>query len=235
MQLAAFGVDDGGIAGLDRLQHALDLGQRGDAERARHDGDMAGGAALFQHQAAQTLPVVVEQLGGAHGAGDDDGVLRQAAGGGRADAAGQQAQQAIGQIVDIMQPVAQARIGQAQHARAGIVAHALHGGLGGQAGEQRFVEAPPPAVVVGKHAERLQHLAVLAGARHVAALHHAVDGAGEILDGLAKPALFELDVLGDQPGDDDARLVQHHMAKRHAFGNGHPAEPRLRLHVAPRR
>ena len=45
------------------------------------------GAALLQHQAAQALPVVIEQLGGAHGAGDEDGVLRQAARRRRADAA----------------------------------------------------------------------------------------------------------------------------------------------------
>ena len=36
-------------------------------------------AALLQHEAAQLLAVVVEQLGRAHGARDDDGVLRQAA------------------------------------------------------------------------------------------------------------------------------------------------------------
>ena len=134
-----------------------------------------------------------------------------------ADPARQQPQQPIGEIVDIVQPVAQPRIGHAQHARAGVVAHALHRGLGGQAGDQRLVEAPPPAVIVGEHAERLQHLAMLAGARHVAALHHRVDRAGEILDGLAEPAALELDILGDQARDHDARLVQHHMAERHAF------------------
>ena len=65
--------------GSTALEHALDLGHGGDAERARHDGDMAGGTAFLQHQAAQALPVVIEQLGGAHGAGDQDGVLRQVA------------------------------------------------------------------------------------------------------------------------------------------------------------
>ena len=91
---------------------------------------------------------------------------------------------------------------------------------------QRLVEPPPPAVIVGEHAERLQHLAMLAGARHVAALHHVVDRAGEILDGLAEPAPLELDVLGDQARDHDARLVQHDMAERHAFRDGQAGEPR---------
>ena len=98
----------------------------------------------------------------------------------------EQAQQAVGEIVDIVQPVARMRVGLAQHARARIVAHALHGGLGGEAGEQRLVEPPPPAMIVGEHAERLEHLAMLAGARHVAPLQHVVDHAGQILDGLAR-------------------------------------------------
>ena len=143
-----------------------------------------------------------------------------------AAAARQQAQQAIGEVVDIVQPVAQPRVGHAQHAGAGVVAHALHRGLRGQAGEQRLVEAPPPAVIVGEHAERLEHLAMLAGARHVAALQHRVDLAGELLDGLGEPAPLQLDILGDQARDHDARLVQHHMAERHAFGNGQSRESR---------
>ena len=146
----------------------------------------------------------------------------------------EQAQQPVGEVVDIVQAVARMGVGHAQHARAGVVAHALHRGLGGQAGEQRLVETPPPAVIVGEHAERLEHLAVLAGARHVAPLHHAVDRAGEVLDRLGEPPPLELDVLGDQARDHDARLVQHHMAERHAFGNGKPGEPRRNL-AAPLR
>ena len=141
----------------------------------------------------------------------------------------EQPQQAVGEIVDIVQPVARMRVGHAQHARARVVAHALHRGLGGQAGEQRLVEPPPPAMIVSEHAEGLQHLAMLAGARHVAALHHVVDRAGQILDGLGEPAPLELDILGDQARDDDARLVQHDMAERHAFGDGQSGEPRREI------
>ena len=49
----------------------------GDAERAGDDGDVAGRAALLQDQAADALAVVVEELGRAHVAGDDDRVARQ--------------------------------------------------------------------------------------------------------------------------------------------------------------
>ncbi len=129
------------------------------------------------------------------------------------------------------------RVGLAQHAGAGIVAHALHGGFRREPGEQRLVQPAPPAVIVGEHAKGLEHLAMLARARHVAALEHAVDHAGQLLDGLGKPPPLELDILGDQARDHDARLVQHHMAERHAFGDGKPREarrqvaPRLRAHL----
>ena len=101
---------------------------------------MARGAALLEHEPAQALAVVVEQLGRSHGAGDDDRILRQAARRRRADPAREQPQQAVGQIVDIVQPVARMRVGHAQHARARVVAHALHRGLGGEAREQRLIE-----------------------------------------------------------------------------------------------
>jgi hypothetical protein len=43
-------------------------------------------------------------------------------------------QQAVGEIVEIVQPLAQIRVGLAQHPRAGVVLHALDGGLRGEAG-----------------------------------------------------------------------------------------------------
>ena len=123
-----------------------------------------------------------------------------------------------------MQPLPRIRIGLPEHARAGVVAHPLHGGFGCQAGEQGLIEPPPPAAVVRKHAEGFQHLAMLAGALQIAAPEHAVDHASQVLDGLREPPLLELDILGNQLGDDDARLVQHDMAERHAFGDGKAGE-----------
>ena len=90
-------------------------------------------------------------------------------------------------------------------------------------------------MIVREHAERLEHLAMLAGAGEVAALQHVVDHAGQLLDRLSQAATLEFDILGDQARDHDARLVQHHMAERHAFGNGQPGEARRELRGAPRR
>ena len=39
-------------------------------------------------------------------------------------------------------------------------------------------------MIVGEHAEGFEHLAMLSGARHVAALQHVVDRAGQIFDRL---------------------------------------------------
>ena len=229
MQLAAFGIDDGSVPRLDRFEHTLDLADGGNAERARHDRHMARRPALLEHQAAQALAVVVEQLGRAHGAGDEDGVLRQVAGSRGDGAARQQPEQAVGEIVDVVQPLARMRVDLAEHAGAGVVPHTLHRRLRRQAGEQRLVQPAPPAVVVGEHAERFEHLAMLAGAGEIAPLQHGVDHAGQLLDRLGQAAALELDILGDQAGDDDARLMQHHMAERHAFGDGQPREARGEL------
>src|ERR1700683_4827364 len=49
------------IAGSSDAGGVVDLANRGNAERARHDRDVRMRAALFQNQAAQPLAVVIEQ------------------------------------------------------------------------------------------------------------------------------------------------------------------------------
>ena len=133
------------------------------------------GAAFLEHQAAQPLAVVVEQRGGAHRAGDDDGVVRQVFARRRVVVADEQAHQAVGEIVEVVQAIAQIWIGRAQHARAGIGLHAFDAGLGGQAGHHRLVDLVKPAVVVGEHAIGFEHVAMLAALDHVAVFEHFVE------------------------------------------------------------
>ena len=152
---------------------------------------------ILEHQAAQPRAVVVEQVGRAHGAGDQDGVVRQVGGGARAlGPARQDAQQAVGQVVEVVQALAPVGVGLAQHARAGVVLHPLDGGLGGQAALDRLLHAPQPAAVVGEHAVGLEHVAVLAGGGELALLQHLVDGGLQLLDGGLEPAVSSLGVLG---------------------------------------
>ena len=174
--------------------------------------------AFLQHQAAQALAVVVEQRRRSHRARDQDGVLRQTA---RATARDrwpmQLAHQAVGEVVEIVQALAQIGIGLPQHAGAGVGLHALDRGLRGQAGHHRFFELVHPAAVVGEHAIGFEHVAVLAAFGHVAVFEHARRDRRAASSSAASQTLqFLRHVVGDEVGDDDARLVQHHMAERDA-------------------
>ena len=190
----------------------------GDAERLGDDGDVALAAAVLDDEAAQPRAVVVQQVGGTHGAGHQHRVVRQL---GRdhavAGAAGQDAQQAVGQFVEVAQPLVPVGVGLAQHARAGVVLHALDRRLGRHAALDRLVHATQPAAIVREHAIGFQHLAMLAGGRHLALLQHLVDGGLQLLDGGFQAAVLLLGVLGLELGDHDARLVQHHVAERQAL------------------
>ena len=107
MHVAGRAVDDDGIAGIDQAGDVVDLADRGDAERARHDGDMRGRAAFLEHEAAQLPAVVVEQRRRAHRAGDQDGVVGQLLARRRVVLAHELAHQAVGEIVEVVQPLAQ--------------------------------------------------------------------------------------------------------------------------------
>ena len=182
MHVARGAVDDDGVARIDHAGRVGDLADRRDAERARHDRDMRGRAAFLEHEAAQALAVVVEQRRRSHHAGDQHGVLGQALARRRVVVAEQLAQQAVGEVFEIVQPLAQIGIGLAQHAGAGVGLHALDRGLGGQAGHHRLFQLVHPAAVIGEHAIGFEHVAVLAGVGDVAVLEHAVEVGAQRLD-----------------------------------------------------
>ena len=193
------------------------LADRGNAERPRHDGDVRMRSAFLEDQAAQPLAVVVEQRGRPHRAGNQDGILRQALARRRVVAAGELAHQAIGEVVEIVQSLAQERIGLPQHARARVGLHALDRRLRGEPGHHRLLELVHPAAVVGKHAIGFEHVAVLAALDHVAMLEELVEIGAQGLDRRLQMRQLFLHVVGDVVGDDDARLVQHHVAERDAL------------------
>ena len=132
-------IDDDGIARVDPLDDAARLADGGDAERTGDDGHMALPAAILDHQAAQLRPVVVEQLRRPHAPRHQDGVVRHVLAWRLAELPRRQdAQQAVGQIVEVAQPLAPERIGLTQHARPRLVLHALDRGLGRQAALHRL-------------------------------------------------------------------------------------------------
>jgi hypothetical protein len=78
------------------------------------------------------------------------------------------AHQAAGEIVEIVQPLAQIWIGLAQHAGAVVGLHALDRGFGGEPGRHRLVHLVGPAAVVANMPIGFEHLAVLAAVGDVA-------------------------------------------------------------------
>ncbi|MGY4316764.1 hypothetical protein ACVWW1_006091 [Bradyrhizobium sp. JR3.5] len=218
IDLAGNAVDDDGIARIGNAGRVRHLADRGNAERARHDRDVGIRGAFLQHEAAQPLAVIVEQRCGAHRAGDQDGVVGQLLARRRVVLADQLPHQAMAEILEIVQAVAQIGIGRAQHARAGVGLHAFDGGFRGEAGGDRLMQLVRPALVVGEHAVGFQHIAMLAAFGDVAALQHAVEIGAQIGERSVEPLDLLRQVLGDIVGDDDARLVQHDMAERDAVG-----------------
>ena len=212
-------VDDDGVARIDDPGGVVDLADRRDAERARHDRDMRGRAAFLQHEAAQLLAVVVEQCRRPHRARHEDRIVGKLLARGRVVAPDELAHQPVGEIVEIVQPLAQIRVGLAQHAGAVVGLHALDGCLGGEAGLHRLVHLVGPAAVVREHPVGFEHLAVLARVGDVAALQHHVEIGAQRVERGVDALQFLLRIVGDQLGDDDARLVQHHVAEPDAVGD----------------
>ena len=213
MHVAGGAVDDDGVARLDQAGGVGDFADRRNAERARHDRNVRGRPAFLQDQPAQSFAVVVEQRRRAHRARDQNCVFRQLLARGRVILPHQHAHQPVGEIVEVVQPVAQIGIGGAQHARAGVGLHALDAGLGGEAGRHRLAHLVQPALVVAEHAVGFENFAMLAAFGHLAVIEQAVEVGAESCDRRVQPLELLRHVVGDDVGDDHARLVQHHVAE----------------------
>ena len=224
MHVAGRAVDDDGIAGVGDAGGIGDLAHGRDAERAGDDRHMRIWAAFLEHESAQALAVVIEQRRRPHGAGDEDGVFRQAVARRRVVLAEQLMHQPVGEFVEVMQALAQIGIGGAQHARAGIRLNALDRGFGGEPGCDRFFQPVHPAAVVGEHAIGFEHVAVLAAVGDLAPLEQHVEIRSHGLDRRLQPLQLLRHVVGDEISDDHARLVQHHVTERDAVVERHAGE-----------
>ena len=224
MDVAGRAVDDDGIAGIGDAGGIGDLAHGRDAERPRDDRHMRSWAAFLEHESAQALAVVIEQRRRSHGAGDEDGVFRQAVARRRVVLAEQLVHQPVGEFVEVVQALAQIGVGRAQHARAGVRLNALDRGLGSEPGCDRFFQPVHPAAVVGEHAIGFEHVAVLAAVGDLAALEQHVEIRSHGLDRRLQPLQLLRHVVGDEIGDDHARLVQHHVTERDAVVERHAGE-----------
>ena len=130
----------------------------------------------------------------------------------------QNPQQAVGQVFEIMQALAQINIALAAQSRAHGIVHTLHRRLGGQTGAHRILHAPQPAAVIGKHPIGFQNRQMFTGMRHVIGCQHAVDIAAQIINCSFKPAHFFVRIVADEFGHFNTRFVQYDMAHGHAVG-----------------
>ena len=130
-------------------------------------------------------------------------------------------QQAVGDVGEVVQTVAQIGVGLTLQLGAGVVLHLFDCGFGREAAAHRLAQAPEPATIMRDHAERFQHVAMLAGFAVVGAIDHLVDGSAHRFDRGVEPLQFGVDVVGDDLRDDNTGLVQNRMAEAQAFGDRH--------------
>ena len=121
-RLAVVAVDDHDVAGLDPRvstpRRGRPPGCRGRGRRSRHGRSASPPPAPGPEPPA----VVVQQLGRAHRARDQDELVGQIGRGGGRRLPGQMLQQPVGEVVEIVQPLAQIGIGDLHHAARGVVA-----------------------------------------------------------------------------------------------------------------
>jgi hypothetical protein len=101
----------------------------GDGPGAGHDGGVRADGAFLEHDALEGPLAVFEELAGADVAGHEDRVVGHDAAGVGA-LAGEDAQEAVRQVVEVVEAVAEIGVGSLADAGAGVGLLLLHGGLG---------------------------------------------------------------------------------------------------------
>ncbi len=226
--LGVLGINDQPVAILDPCHGLADLANHRDVERPGNDRDMRIGRALLEHDPTQAAAVIVEKLGRAQIAGDEDDVFVDGNGGTAGLGAGEMLKQPVGEVLEVVDPLAQVRIGDLAHPRVNFVAHLLHGGLGGQAGVDGLADPAQPADVLGDHPVGLENVAVLAALADGGRTQHVVKRAVHVGDGLAQPVVLDPGILGDDPADGEPWLVKNGDAEREAAMQARAFQPRRR-------
>ena len=179
-----------------------------DRQCAGDDSGMRADGAFFQHDAAQAA-TIVQQFGGADVAGHENGI------GGHfrpcfLALSGQDAQQAVREVVQIVKAVAQVGVGHLLHPVAGVGLFLFHRGFGGQAAGDVLLHPAHPALGMGEHAVGLQHFGLVLVA--IGGGQQFIDAQAQLAHGLVQAFQFLVRVLGDRVGHDDAGFVQPDMA-----------------------
>ena len=219
------GIEQQHLALGHRLADGAAAAEHRHPHRTRDDGDVRGERAFLQHHALQPAAIIFEQFRRPQVARDQDRVLPEPQLRGGAELARHGAQQPVGEILQIVHPVAQQRIVDLAHPHPGALLDTLDRGLGGQPAVDRLVDAPAPTLVIGEHLVRREHVLVLAGHAELGLAGHPVDLLAHLPERRIDPLALGLDILRHGLRDDDARLVEHRATARHAVDE---LEPRQR-------
>ena len=182
---------------------------------------MTADRAFFQHHALQ-LAAVFQQFTGADVARQQHRVFRHRRAG-LVALTGQDAQQAVRQIVKVVQPLAHEGVGHLVEARAGGGLLFLHRRLGRQAALDVFLHPLQPAAGIGEHAVGFQHLLLFAVAG-IGLGQQRVDRQPQFIHCGAQAQALGLGVVGNRVGHHHARLVQPNATLGRALLPGGAAE-----------
>ena len=222
-------VDDDDVTGFDPAQHVLRTPDNRNVERARDHRDMRIGRAFFEHQALEAFPIVIEQLGRPHIARDQDELVRQVDDRRAGRMAGKVPLQAIGQVFEVGQALAQIRVGRLVEAHAHIALHLLHRRFGGEAAFDRLGDTLHPALIRREHAIGLEDVAMLAIAGDIRCFEQRIDRAMHAVDCVLQALQLGSTVFGDDVTNDQQRLVQHGLADGEAGIEPRAFEPQRQL------
>jgi hypothetical protein len=184
---------------------------------------MGGQRAFLEDHALESASVIFEQFGGAEIACDQYGVAAKPGLGGGAELAGNDSEQPVGEVVEIVHPLGEQGIVDFAHPHPGALLDPLDRRFGGEAGIDRLVDPPRPALVVGEHLVGREYLIVLAGRSELGEVRHIVDLLAHLAERRIDPVALGLGILGDGMLDQHPGLMIDSGAAGHA---GHQLEAR---------
>ena len=209
----------------DDLPDVLDLPEDRDPHRTGDDRDMRGQRTFFEDHALEPAPVIFEQFSRTQVAGNQDRVLPQTHFCRSAHLAGNGAQQTIGKVFQIMHALGQKRIIDLPHPHTGMLLHSFDRRFGSQAAVDRFIDAPAPAFIIGKHLICLEHFLMLAADTEFRLTGHQVDLGPHLVERGIDPMAFRLGIFRDRMLDFDSRLMEDRVTAGFALDQLQTAEP----------
>ena len=193
MDHALFAIDQNLVAvqGLGRDAFAMDHQRNG--QRPRDNRGVRTDRAFFKHDPRQ-FPPIGQQFTRSDVARDQDRVLGHL-GAGFMALTGQDAQQPVGKVIQILQPFAQIGVRHGLQARARDRLFLFNRGLGAEAAIDVLFHPAHPAARIGEHAIGLKHLQLF-GVAGAGDAQHFIDRNAQLIDGLLQTLLFRDGVIG---------------------------------------